>query len=559
MNEAPLSPKAWFPAVLQDPTDRTANILCLVFILGVVGLILLTGPVPQLLFASDVLNLLDGAHRQYLGQVIHRDFHSPVGGMAFLPFSLSMHLVGPTARALPWGIALTFLVTSGWAWGLTHQRLPFPERMLFLLFVGLLVAGSYPLDFGSWKVPSYAMHYNRIGWAYFSLVALECFVPPRHPTHTGEWIAGVSTGAAVALLFLLKVNFFICAAGLMVWAPFAGRRHHVGRRLAGLTGAAGATLAAVLLARIDLAGYIREIVGMAGSQPAGIYRETLARILSDNRWWLVAVVATTLGLLFFSRPLAPAPRQQVFRSTLAFLLVAGAGLVLSLTNCQFAELPTFPVALLVLSLLLPVAPGSRPALALRTISFLAVLGSILPNAGMIARAYLRHALDAATELNSLKLAPPALAALPLRTWPDEHGGPQAESRIRPKGDGSPYAYGLWLQDGIDLLAPHITPSSRVLSLDWSNPFPFTLGLPPLRNDLIAWHYGRGISDVHHPDQVLLAGQADFILEPRAGIQPASTAFKRELFAPLMAQSFVRLADNRSWILWQRRPAPDSSH
>lgn len=545
------------PAPVQPgrQTGRLALVGLVVFLLSGAALIIFTGPVPQLMFAPDVLNLLDGAQRQWLGQVAHRDFHSPLGGFAFLPFSTAMRFTGPTVAALPLGVAFTFVVLTTWAWILARRRVALGATAVFTGMIGLLAAATYALDFGDWSTPSYAMYYNRTCWALLGLVALECFVPAARPSRGVSRSGGASTGAALAGLLLVKFNFFGAALGLVAGALLLDRGRWRDWGPALLAGFFGTAVAAALAARIDLVGYAREIAGMAASVSRANYLEPVPRILSDNTPWLVAGFILVVCLVREALAAGTEARRQLGRAIAAFGLVIGAGLAVSIANCQFAELPTFPLALLILAAQLRDLPASRlgPALGVAA----AILGLLfsVPQAGMLLRAAARHQLvPVEAAANGLRLDLPAVNALGLRGWPGEPTTIEAAESIPRQASVSPLAFGQWLQDGTNLLRPHVAPTSRVLSVDWANPFPFCLGLPPVPGDHIAWHYGRVVGDSHHPDVARLVAQADFVMEPRAGIQPDSLAFKKRLFDPLVASSFTRIASSRYWILWQRRPS-----
>jgi hypothetical protein len=94
----------------------------------------------------------------------------------------------------------------------------------------------------------------------------------------------------------------------------------------------------------------------------------------------------------------------------------------------------------------------------------------------------------------------------------------------------------------------------VLCLDWANPFPFATQTVPPPGDEIAWHVGRTVGRDHHPEVArLLAGTA-VVMEPFRSVQPASLAFKRVLFAPALAASFVLAGETAHWRAWIRRDA-----
>jgi hypothetical protein len=398
------------------------------------------------------------------------------------------------------------------------------------------------------------MYYNRFAWAILGLLALECYAPRASTGRAADWRAGASSAVALAALLLVKFNFFVAGVGLVACSPLVVR-HPRERWLALAAGFPLALAGLALLASVDLAGYAREIAGMARSQAGAVYLEVLRRILTDNAAWLIAGGIVVACLLAEARAAIPAARPNYWRAIAGFILVGGAGLAVSVTNCQFTELPTFPLALLLLALLLPHLTASRLGAPLGLAAAILTLLFALPHGGMVARALARRVLvPPAAPANGLHLATPQVAALALRSWPGESTGPDAGETLAHQREVSPRAFGEWLQDGLALLGPRVGPTSRVVSLDWGNPFSFSLGLPPVRGDHIAWHYGRVLGDTWHPDARALAGQADFIMEPQLGLQPDSMAFKRRLFAPMLQESFAVVGTSRYWTLWQRKTA-----
>lgn len=124
-----------------------------------------------------------------------------------------------------------------------------------------------------------------------------------------------------------------------------------------------------------------------------------------------------LGVCLLAEACATSPESRLnyYRVIAVFLLVCGAGLAVSVTNCQFTELPSFPLA----------------------------------------RRILVPANAAANGLHS-----------------------------------------------------------------------FSLDLPPTPDDRIAWHYGRVLGDAWHADARRLAEQADFVMDPKLGLQPDSIDRRR---------------------------------
>ena len=56
----------------------------------------------------------------------------------------------------------------------------------------------------------------------------------------------------------------------------------------------------------------------------------------------------------------------------------------------------------------------------------------------------------------------------------------------------------FVNDGLALLRQHRAQNETVMSLDFSNPFSYALGIPPAQSGATTLHYRTNFSDAHHP-------------------------------------------------------------
>jgi hypothetical protein len=296
---------------------------------------------PATLFSKamtqDLLFNLDGAWRVYLGQVPHVDFHDASGRLSFLLTALGFHLVGPGPSAFLVNVAVMTAVLFAAAFIAAIRRLPMLPAVLFIIFTGLLAL--VPANIGDRPDQyTFAMSYNRYGWAAYGILALILFVPPQ-PSRRHPGLDLAVAGVLLALMFYFKITYF--AVGLAT-VGFAMLFHpHVRRHwLAWL--ALVALLAANAVAPWNRA-YVGDILGWATTgairnsltmhfnnfvAAIGLYVPYLAAIAVAGWMWV-------FGRASFRFPL-----------TLAFVFVVSLALLSQ--NSQAVGLPTGIVMLLIL-------------------------------------------------------------------------------------------------------------------------------------------------------------------------------------------------------------------
>ncbi|HWC90371.1 MAG TPA: hypothetical protein VG433_11965, partial [Pirellulales bacterium] len=248
-----------------------------------------TGCAPIWKMPYDSLLMLDGGWRVICGQRPHLDFYSPLGAVPYLITALGMRLAGPTADALAVGPAVLMPLLVGWCWWVVRRRMSAVHGLLIATWIGLLAVAPFTLG-DRYNQCSYAMQYNRYGWALISLLLIESFVAPL-PGSRGRFRDGLSTGALLGLLAFTKFTYFGLALIAVALALFKQGRHL--RRLAGIL--AGFLLIALGMAaflRFDLQAYLADLELLSRGHP-----------ISDELRWVIpegiANAATGLTLLVF--------------------------------------------------------------------------------------------------------------------------------------------------------------------------------------------------------------------------------------------------------------------
>ena len=165
-----------------------------------------TNSMPQ-----DFLAFLDCIYRVHLGQIVHRDFSSPLGLFNFvLPAAFMSHNTGIISSdnySEAVYVAIAFLIYL-------YIQLTRLDRLAgFFLGVWIPLALLARMNFGEpLQLVTEAMQYNRRGDVCL-LFLLLLFIPAREPNRKYLIIDGVLYGAITAFLFYSKITFGLVALG----------------------------------------------------------------------------------------------------------------------------------------------------------------------------------------------------------------------------------------------------------------------------------------------------------------------------------------------------------
>jgi hypothetical protein len=173
-------------------------------------------------YVNDLFIFLDGAHRIAWGQVPNRDFHTALGPLSFYIPALGYWLSGHMGGAMPTGIAASTLALALPMAHILNSRL----RPLIALPLGLflLLIAAVPLNLGEGiSSLSFAMFYNRIGWAVLSTLLVMYLQPERISAHQDLLDALCATGLTLVLLFL-KVTYGLVAMAFVIFMLFDSRQ-----------------------------------------------------------------------------------------------------------------------------------------------------------------------------------------------------------------------------------------------------------------------------------------------------------------------------------------------
>jgi hypothetical protein len=542
-------------AKVRDPGRWLSAGLSAIGVLVVAAIIVRTGPSHMVMAPWDVFILLDGAWRILEGQIPHTDFYNPIGPLAYMLIAIGMRVGGEGLVGQVYGGALLLLLAGGWAIVLSYRKLPPILGFLFVVFIASLIVAPRALGFDPVHT-TYAMIYNRYGWAILSLLCIQLLLGDETTQRRDGALDAAAGGVLLGLLLLCKINFFLVGLGVFV----LGLILRPELRRSGLLSIG--SLAAIWLVfkgiyGISLVDYLRDVALAAKAQDAG---ERFGKLRAFARHSLPAMallaIAWAILVAWPVRKGRMSVMEGVRLSAVAACLVAGmAFLAIGNTGEEGArDLPLlFPVGILLLvqtrASVLSLGHGWWPHVAAATV---VVASFLVPLVWRDARS-VGEAI----------------------TWSDyRHSSVPQTQRFdaKPVGDfvvphTADWKTIYWLSkdvpehinDGLGLLRRHKRARERILVLAHTDPFSFALGARSPRGPALWWYPNISFSKAYHPAPDTVFGEAELVMVPLLkdsdpGCCKEVVAQLLDLYGGYLHDKYVEIGRSRTWVLYRKRAA-----
>ncbi len=504
----------WDYPLLQFRLAQVALFLAMAFFCGLRAWV---GLGASQMFSHDAFMPLDGAWRLLNGQRPHLDFYSYIGVLAYAPTALGVWLAHGGAEGFGYAQALQSFGLGVWAYFLARKRLPDVPAVLFTLAVTLMAVAPFALGYAP-LVISPATTYNRYGYAALGLVMLEAFSPRERSDFWG----GVSTGSLLALLFFLKVSYF--AGALLLIATLLPCRNQTRRRWSGIVlGCAGLAAPFCVYYGFQMLPLLRDLAMVAGAKRVSPRAYLLDSVLSDAAA-ILGFGAVTAMVLFASR------QGRAARSTLiAVVAVCFTGLVLIFGNCEPHGLP---LSLLFVLIAIGQFNFRSPGMPHLLRGVLLVWVSVF-TAAALAPNVLSFGYAVSVKLGSHRETP--LESTALKSFVPTY---------------SDYAYQVFVNDGISLLRQHRRTGDTVMSLDFTNPFSFGLGMKPARGGTTALQFQTTFSERSRPSAEWLFGDAKLVMVPKTFSDGTLQDSIPRLYGPYLKEHFRLIGESAEWRLYR---------
>ena len=490
----------------------------LIVLIGLACAILLGAPGRTIIsaFTNDVLIFLDGAHRIHWGQVPNRDFHTALGPLVYLIPAAGYWITGSFGGAMPMGMALLILVFTLLAVHVLGSRLRPLLAVPFGAFLILLLA--VPINLGDRiGALSFAMFYNRIGWAALGLL-LIMYLQPLAPRPWQE-VRDVLCAAALTLIQLYsKITYGGIAVAFVIFLVIVpGQRRRAALSLLVVIVAA-AVMEVFWRGTVGHLSDLMETARISGERGlAGLINVTLRNFADLTIFALLAGIALwQKGSLW----------DAVF-----YVACAVAGLLIVNQNAHNWGVVTIYAGSAVAAQRVMSGAGS-----VATAMPLLLLAFTLPPTLYHASALILHSVLAT-----------ANAGTPLGL-PNFHD--VRYTRLWSRGDyGFSQRYVDSFKSGGYALAGLGQDIGPVATLDFVNPFSAGLGLRPPRGDNAWLHWNRNVSSEHHLPPAQLYGDVEIIMEPKIGINSVQL---RGIYGPFIDQHFTAVRETDEWTIHMRR-------
>ena len=482
-------------------------------------------------YSHDAFGALDGAWRVLNGQTPHTDFYSPLGPLIYLVTAFGLLLSHGGAAGAGYSQALCGFLLGLWTYLFSRRRLGHLPAILFCLMVVLLSIN--PSSVGEPPLRTSCMAYNRYGYALVTLLLVEGVAGRDPERRRAEFWGGVSTGAILALLLFLKISYFVGGTGLV--AALIPCRTQVKERWAGMAGGfLAVALAFCAYLGFNLVPMWNDLRMVAGAKPVRISWFIVDNLYLPVAFYLGFILASARFLWFGgARPAA----RTIGVGGVAVCL---AGIFLLSTNFQFYGLPLNAMAaILVLQQVAAHSPAAN--------------SHKLKHAGLLLWGSLLVAGDLGYEAMGL-----GFGAWQKHSWEETanasfHAAALAGFRTF---EGS---YVDLVNDGLALVNQHRHPGDTVMSLDFSNPFSYALGMRPAPGGATTLHYRGNFSDAHHPTPERLFGGASLVMQPVVPTEKGLTRSVPRIYGPYLAEHFHPIGESAGWRLYRRNPEAAEGH
>jgi hypothetical protein len=496
-------------------------------------------------YGHDIFLPLDGAWRVLRGQTQHVDFYSPYGPIETSLVAWMMRLGGIGSLAIPRAVAIVGVVASVGAIAVAAWRMT-PAIGAWLLLVAALVAvGRNQLGFAFYHA-SHSAYYNRIGFALLACVMVESLVAPRTERRAVVVAGGVLSGFFTALLLFVKLTFPLVAAVFIaagaVLKPSSRARWIAigGGAVAGLV-AGGALIGFHYGAMLGDYAFIAAARHTFAGSRLGFFADTFARdspVITPgriaetmaNEAWPTLALAALAAVVPLDAFRIRERRQIAILAVMTWL--ASLGLVL--TSWQWGDSPLFAIVALVL-----VEHMLRADTVERWRRWTCVALAAACVAGFVGKQLVSVLYDRQWQANYDEQ---------LDTF---HGMATARGLVIDGSDSfcRPHDYGPRILEAIDVI--QTVPNARVITLDFSNPFPFLMQSEPAHGGGVCWHYDSTFSQEVFLSPPAMFGDANVVVIPKCPEDADAAMALASLYDKTLHREFHLLKETPSFYVLQR--------
>lgn len=503
-----------------------SRILLLVLVSGLCALRAFVGLMGTQGYSHDAFMVFDGAWRMMNGQRPHVDFYSHLGLLTYAPTAVGLWIARGSASAYGYGQALMGLLVGFWAYFVGRRYLSdVPACLLCLAVVSVAVS---PSELGEPPLLVGGMTYNRHGYAILAILLVEVLAGGAAELKRNSFLGGLSTGAALAILLFLKITYFVFGAFLvlaLIPVKSQGKSRFAGLTI-GLVGVSSCLCAYLEFHLIPMGKDLATIFGAKHFHPLYF---SFDKIFQDVAVFLVFIFMTAALLSLHKNP------QAARAITIGGLAVTATSLLIFGNYEQSG----FQMAAFMAIISIDIVSGTISVTSSRT-------GPLHVSVLLLASAFVL------TTLTSGLIALSQATIVRLRTAPYSKGfnAPRLATFKPVAGDE---AYGSYVNDGLALLQRYRAMGETVMSLDFTNPFSYGLGIRPAPGGATVLQYRTTFDDKHRQSAQSLFGHSDLVMLPQPGhfSDPTLDYSIVRIYGSYLEKHFTLVGSSHYWQLYRR--------
>ena len=523
----------------SNQSYKLAFILLIGFMVSLSLILINIGLPPINSMPWDVMVQLDAAWRVANGQVPNVEFHPLIPPLTILPTAFWMKIISPSASSIAYGNVLQFVILTPWAYFIARSRLSATNAFLFATFIGVLLVAPRPLGWAQ-NATTYAMLYNRQGWALLSMLFIEILVFHRKAIQPREVLRGVSSGILLALLLFCKPSFLVIGVSAILIRCFFFRPPRAWL-ISFLITLLFMYLCMHVFFRLSFFSYISEVMSIAPIYIRSRAANRFSRIILDN---FIYLYITMVPLLMLINESSQTKRRVWLLFTVPCILVMSV--FLCATSTQLTDIPGFFIAgLICLEYLRRESQSSGHPInsQIRAIYLYSILiiipflaGPILiKDLGSIAYSAFWHQVKLPHMAESQRFQSKTLSDFAI---------PEPVAKLV-------QVFPQKINDGLFLLRKYVSSDHRIFVFDFSNIFFFALELSPTRKgDVLMWGFNYTFDYKHFPNAETVFQGVNIVMIPESP-DPTVNAMKY-LYRNYLDKYFVMKENSKYWTLFTRR-------
>ena len=526
---------------MEALTDQRIPVRALLLVVAASCALLLVFPGQTVTtrYLNDLFVILDGAYRVVSGQVPSRDFHTPLGPLAYYLPAAGYVLSGTLGGAMPAAMALAILAFSVPVLHILGSRLHPALALLFGAFLLLILAVPINLGEGITAL-SFAKFYNRIGWVALSILLIMYLRPMRMHEQQSLLDALCATGLTLVMLYT-KLTYGIAAIAFLV---FMLTDRHQRRWALATLGLLVITCIAVEMIWQSSRAYLDDLhlAFHVDGRLRGTWGQIADHILGNLTDYVLLGLFAGLALR----------RTRSLRDGLFYLFCAVTGFLIINQNFQAWGIVVLHAASAVAAETIlrfedkDVAIPIELHWSIRGGAKLLFLALVLPTIVNCTAALGLHMISASIRAGQ-SIALPHLEQVRvanLWTW-----GEYDTADL----------YLMTIRDGAKLLSEMNMNGEKIFVLDLANPFPMILDTPPPKGDMPWLQWERTFNaSAFIPAEKLLT-DVTIVMEPKpiggkTQPEPGSEGLKA-LYGRYIADHFEIARETDHWKVYRHRSQP----